>query len=247
MTQLFDFHHFNLTAQQIYSAAAIFTGILLVVVVLGLTFFGKNEKKLAWTISVVNSGAMSVVGVIYLWRKLDTFPLLFTFADYGVRPFHGLDNVAVLVTVWFALANIVDLLFGLVYYPKQLGLLTAHIHHSVFIWIMWTSSTGNGLFLTANPFAPAFSLMLIEEIPTFLLALGSIVPALRTDIGFGATFFLLRIVYHIFIFAYALKSGVETVVAVLYTLTLTLHLFWFYGWVTKYSGIGGKKNKPKAV
>ena len=250
MNKFFDFNDFTLTDQQIYHAGGVSLAILAVIVVMALAIFGNEEKKLAWSLSMVNSGIMSLIGIVYLVEKLPSYPRFFFLGDNGIRPFHGLNNVAVLVNIWFALANIVDLLFGMIFYPRFLGLLTAYIHHSVFIWIMWTSATGNGFFLQATPFAPAFSLMLIEEIPTFLLAVGSIFPSLRTDVGFGLTFFLLRICYHSYVFAYAIYSGVEVVALVLYTLTLALHIFWFYGWFTKYSGIGGKSKKefkPKSI
>ena len=47
---------------------------------------------------------------------------------------------------------------------------------------MIISTTGNGFFMTAIPFASSFVFMLIEEFPTFLLALGSVYPSLRTGL-----------------------------------------------------------------
>ena len=94
-----------------------------------------------------------------------------------------------------------------------------------------------GLFVRSTPFAPAFCIMLIEEIPTFLLALGSVISRLRTDLGFGVTFFVFRVAYHAYVTSYAIASRVSGAVIGLYLLTLALHLNWFYAWVTKY----GKK------
>jgi hypothetical protein len=143
----------------------------------------------------------------------------------------NVDNFAALTTLWFGLACAFDLLFGMIFYSKHLQLLTAYVHHIVFMWISFTSVTGKGGFLTCTPFAPSFVLMLIEELPTFLLALGSVFPAYRTDYGFGVTFFLLRLVYHSYNLAYSIRNGTESVITVLYVLSFLLHVNWFHGWV----------------
>lgn len=151
----------------------------------------------------------------------------------NVNLLHGY-KVAVVTCIWFGLANIVDLLFGILYYRKYLGLLTAYFHHSVFIWMMYCGTTGNTGLGKTTVFAPAFEFMLIEEIPTFLLALGSVFPQFRTDLGFGITFFLLRICYHAYFLAYTYYSGTDGLVIFLFSLTMVMHLNWFYTWVTKY-------------
>lgn len=69
-------------------------------------------------------------------------------------------------------------------------------------------------------------------------------PSCRTDIGFGTSFFLLRIVYHSYFTAYAAYSRMSGTVIVLYLLTLALHLSWFYSWATKYGKkLFGKRTK----
>jgi len=243
---LSDFDEYNLSTAEIQTAAVIFSSILAVICVTGLVAFGKDVKRLSWTISLVNSFAMTVIGIIYLIVKVPQYQDLFFYGSYGRAPFHSVSNVAFLVSLWFGLANIVDLAFGIIFYPKYLGLLTAYVHHSVFIWIMLIATTGNGIFMTATPFASSFMIMLIEELPTFLLALGSVFPAFRTDLGFGLTFFLLRIAYHGYFLSYSAISGSDTVCIVLYSLTMLLHLNWFYNWVTKYAFSSPKAKKSVA-
>lgn len=224
------FNEYTLTQSQFQIAGAIFSSILIAIGFYGVVKFD-NVKKRAWVISFVNSFITMIVGVIYLWNKIPQYPELLSFQLVNPKFYNSLDNFAVLACLWFFLACLFDILFGLVFYRQQLGLLTAYIHHTVFMWIMVTGITGNGIFLTCEPFAPSFVYMLIEELPTFLLALGSIYPEYRTDIGFGITFFLLRLVYHFYHLAFALKNKVPVIIIVLYSMSGLLHINWFYGWV----------------
>lgn len=224
------FTEYTLTQSQLQIACAIFSSILIVVGFYGVLKF-ENVKKRAWVISLVNSFVTMIAGVVYLVNKIPLYPEFLSFQLVDVKFHNSLDNFAVLACLWFFLACLFDLLFGLIFYPQQLGLLTAYIHHLVFMWIMVTGVTGNGLFMTCEPFAPSFVYMLIEEIPTFLLALGSIYPEYRTDFGFGSSFFLLRLAYHFYHLGFGLKNKVPTVIIVLYSLSGLLHINWFYGWV----------------
>jgi len=100
--------------------------------------------------------------------------------------------------------------------------------------MMIACTTGHGGVIEVTPFASAFASMLIEELPTFLLALGSIFPACRSDIGFGLTFFVLRLLLHMIFLIFAILVGVDHSVAVLYAFTMAMHINWFYVWMTKY-------------
>jgi hypothetical protein len=179
-------------------------------------------------------------GAAYLVVKVPAFEHLFISgggADIALSFFHEpTNNFTFLICLWFGMVNVFDIVVGHFFYPKYLGLLTGYVHHIVFIWTMLASTTGNGLFMTTRPFATPFVFMLIEEFPTFLLALGSMFPRLRTDAGFGLSFFLLRIVYHSYFACYAFLNShvVDGAILVLYAMTLAMHLNWFYSWVTKY-------------
>jgi hypothetical protein len=233
---------FTLSAAQVYAAAALFSLILALISVTGIKLYAKEPKRLAWFISLINSGLLTLLGFYYLYYKVSTDSDFFVMKAENAVHFTGRTDFCVLICLWFALANIFDIAVGLVYYRKYLGLLTAYIHHSVFIWIMFTSTTGNGLFVEVTPFCPTFITLIIEELPTFLLALGSIFPEFRTDIGFGVTFFLFRIALHAYFFIYVVKVQAQTTVITLFTLTMLMHLNWFYSWVTKY---GSNAVKPK--
>lgn len=203
----------------------------------------KQTKRLSWMISLLNSVVMTSFGLYYAVKTFPRFPQVRSFdTATGRQVFHHLTDSNILVAIWFSIANISDILFGLMCYAKYLDPLTAWVHHSIYIWIMIVSTTGNGGFTTCNPFAPSFSLMLLEELPTAILALGHVFPSLRSDWGFGSTFFLLRLCYHVYMAIYAFFSGVDTIVTVLFFLTTVMHSYWFYGWIVMMMK-GSKKTK----
>lgn len=241
-----NFTRYTLTPSDLVNASSMFFGILICTAVAARNV-SFEEKKLAWVISLLNSFVMMIVGAVYLIAKAPEFPNLFTFgkAD-SIEVFHSATtNFTALACLWFAIANIFDLIFGFFCYRKHLGVLTAYIHHSVFIWLCLAGSTGNGIFMTVRPFSSSFLLCLIEEFPTFLLALGSIFPAFRTNYGFGISFFVLRIVYHAYFLTYAFYAGAETPVLVLFLLTSILHINWFQNWLSKYGPLASSKSAIK--
>lgn len=78
------------------------------------------------------------------------------------------------------------------------------------------------------------SLTVPTQIPTFVLALGSIVPRLRSDIFFSLCFFTTRIVYHIVLgVSLAIQrhdaTGGSFVPAIIMAAIFPLHAFWFVG------------------
>lgn len=91
-----------------------------------------------------------------------------------------------------------------------------------------------------RPFSGAFTICLIEEFPTLLLALGSVFPSLRSDYGFGWSFFALRIVYHAYFASFAFANMADPTVLILYLFTFFLHFYWFKNWINKYGMYGPK-------
>ena len=228
------FENYDLAQSQILQATLLFSSILLAFFFLGKIFV-TEQKRFAWLISLLNSFVMMILGFVYLSVKIPVFDGLFSWGDDAVAIFHEqTSNFTALTCLWFAIANIIDLVLGSIYYRKQLGVLTAYIHHSAFIWIMLACTTGNGIFMTMRPFSGTFAVCLIEELPTFLLALGSIFPACRSDYGFGLSFFALRILYHAYFMSFAFKSWVDPPILILFVGTFSLHFFWFKTWINKY-------------
>jgi hypothetical protein len=224
----------QLVPENIFGLMAVTFLFYVCVVLIARTVF--QEKKLAWAISLINSSIMSVIGVFFLWDILPSIKLEWlTCLEGNSSAMHGIDNFGVFTCVIFAVGNVADLLLGLVFYRSQLGLLTTYVHHTLYTWLMFFGVTTNGLFVhTAGPFTTAFLFCTIEEVPTFLLALGTMFPSCRSDLGFGLTFFVTRLLFHITILHHEVRCNGYAPMYALITLTLLLHVHWFYGWATKY-------------
>ena len=243
-----NFEDYNLTQTEVAQAALLFTTILFAFFFIGKIFV-TEQKRVAWLISLINSFVMTILGLIYLAAKIPVMDGLFRYGQDAAVIFHEpTSNFSAMTCLWFAIANILDLTFGFMYYRKYLGVLTAYIHHSVFIWTMYACTTGNGILFEMQPFSGTFCVCLIEELPTFLLALGSVFPIFRTDYGFGLTFFLLRILYHAYFLTFAFHMWVGNPVKVLFVCTFALHFTWFQTWINKYGMYAPKKAlKKKSV
>ena len=242
-----NFENYTLSQNDIYLASILFTSILLTFFFVGRQYI-KEQKRVAWLISLINSSVMMILGAIFLFNKMTVLDGIFTWGEEASAIFHEpTSNFTALTCLWFAIANILDLALGFVYYFKQLGLLTAYIHHSVFIWTMLACTTGNGIFIEMRPFSGTFAICLIEELPTFLLAVGTVFPSLRSDYGFGLTFFSLRIMYHAYFASFAFKTWVDPPVLILFVGTFSLHFFWFKTWINKYGMFAPVENTKKKV
>jgi hypothetical protein len=64
--------------------------------------------------------------------------------------------------------------------------------------------------------------------------------------GFGATFFFFRLVYHGYMMALAVHSKVNTPLLCCFVGPFFVHIFWFSTWLKGYALFGKKKVKdPK--
>jgi hypothetical protein len=241
---LFSPDHYDLTDGDLKDIA-LYCSVLICAIGFLSVFTLKDTKRIAWGISLVNSVVLTVGSLVYLIAyAIPTHPQLLSFQPKS-EIFYGVSNGGMILCIWFALANILDLLFGLVFYRSKMGLLSSFIHHPVFIWMSLFAGTGNGLFTSDLPFIQAYNALFLVEVPTMLLAFGSVWPSLRTDMGFGATFFLFRLVYHGYMMALAVHSGVNTPLLCCFVGPFFLHVFWFSTWLKSYA-FGKKKGKdPK--
>jgi hypothetical protein len=150
----------------------------------------------------------------------------------------SVNDYSVLCCIWFAVMNMYDLLFGILFYYKYLGVFTAFIHHPFYVWVMISSISGNIGFIKIAPFSTGLLFFLIEEIPTFIMSLGTFFPRFKTHLGYGVSFFLLRVCYHTYLvyLVFLFKDQLEVEVAhVLFpVMPLVMHLVWFKEWVDKY-------------
>lgn len=80
-----------------------------------------------------------------------------------------------------------------------------------------------------------FSICLLEEIPTLIMALGRVHKSLRSDMLFGLTYGLLRVGLHtILVYNTVTYSGGDDRIYVIqfnFGLTWCLHANWFVAWI----------------
>lgn len=70
-----------------------------------------------------------------------------------------------------------------------------------------------------------------NEFPTFILALGTVVPSLRNDLGFGLSFLATRVMYHGWLTAKTLMlKNPPYEVRWCVVLPMILHVWWFHAW-----------------
>jgi hypothetical protein len=223
---------FNFTSSELMEAGSGLVLLLTVITLYGIVHLRHTVKRFAWYLSAINAAVMTLSGGVYLHHLwCNRFALGLPVAK---EIFHDRSNFSVLVCLWFGVVNIFDLGIGFVYYPAYQGILTSWIHHLGYIHISYVCITGNGGFYAVTPYANALLLAAMEEFPTFLLALGSMYGSLRTDAGFGISFFLLRIVFHGYLCIVSILAPVEFPLLVVSVLSMSMHVYWFYTWVGKY-------------
>ena len=139
---------YTLTRPEIKAIAQLFLCIFFAAIMI-FKSLTPEPKRLSWGISLVNSSVFAISGCYYFAKKL---PFMFAelyqvYSQNGNQlsiPFiHSIDNFSVVLCLWFGLANLCDLFFGLIFYRKYLGILTAYIHHTLYIWIVILGCTGN--------------------------------------------------------------------------------------------------------
>lgn len=130
-------------------------------------------------------------------------------------------------TTYYAAYCIADLSMGLILYPKHMSVLEGWIHHTLYTWLMH--------WLTINVRGPGlYCCFLPLELPTALRAYGQLHPRLRSDFGFGLTFGLTRVALNaVLLVSIYLYCDVRTSWKIA-ALILSLHLYWFTLWVSKY-------------
>jgi hypothetical protein len=204
-----------------------------------LLFFPEDTKRMSWSITLLNSLVCSVGSILYMWKKLPSE--FFSFGTHKESIFHGRDNVSAMACLLFGIGNVVDLLIGIVFYRDRLQILSTFVHHPVFAFISFYAITGNFVGKQFNPFSQGLMWCLLEEIPTFILALGSVFPSFRMDLLFGISFFILRIVFHGYCTSYAILSKADIPILAFMSMSMIFHVIWFYQWVVGY------RNRKKHV
>lgn len=202
---------------------AVLAAALLIYYAVTVIAFGlKSTKQKAWVLTTCSASTCTALFFVNVYLG-DITQLPVPVEILRDTPFSRF------LSRYFRLTLLMDLGLGVVFYRDQLNLLTSWIHHIAYFILM--------NFCIGHRVTLAFVIFLVEELPTFLLGLGSINKDLRSDYGFGFSFFTLRILYHA-IHLYTVlflwprdTDGVVDVVRGNVILTMVLHMYWFWGWV----------------
>ena len=196
-----------------------------------------NEKQRSYILSIKASITLFLVSLYFNYKyvssNFDT--------DMYLGDINGTDAFILQLSVLNLMAYfITDCVLGYYKYHKYMCNLNGYFHHIVYIIVSIVSFRIDAVGL--------YILYLIEELPTIFLSTGSYNQLLRKDYTFGLTFFLTRIVYHIFLTWRFQSSFLFLIIGIL---SLSVHSYWFKNWCSKYLDIlfkdkrKLKKNKRK--
>ncbi|KAI9310722.1 hypothetical protein BX666DRAFT_2032658 [Dichotomocladium elegans] len=203
------------------------------VVGLAIFFFGciyaglaTTKKQISWLLTFASSLVCTLISV----------PCFYDFWISGgdIRLLAIEQRWHTAACCFFMAYLVLDLGLGSLYYRDRITFWTGWFHHCLYIFILiwfmrWKTSS---FFCTAA----------ILELPTLVLAAGSLNAAWRSDFMFASSFFLLRLVLHarmILELKYYHRVECIWLVAVI---VFPLHLYWFYGIVNQQL-----RNHPKTV
>lgn len=172
----------------------------------------RSEKRLAWILTLL-SALVAFFGCL---------PVVWAGASRGWPPesLYGNDSLSRALVDFFVTYLVWDSVLILVEYPSVGGFL----HHLPYL-----------LFMAAALYhdCPAmFVVFMPMELSTIFLAAGYIWPACRADFAFGSTFFLGRLVYHLWVWLRLVDTRAQSPFFVwpFAFLPYIIHVFWFYRW-----------------
>lgn len=188
-----------------------------------------DPNKMRCFFQYISSGTLSFICwpiVIDLWFKYFQFGMdMAKWLDYNSYGYYKLILNLFLSSLTF------DLIFGVLYFRKQMFILNGWFHHIAYIiltlYIMrWKSYN---IFLVAVP----------EEIPTYFISIYAIFPHNRkfSQRMFSITFFFFRIAYHITGYSLLFLSTNNRKITQLWiptSLTIFAHCYWYLLWLRKH-------------
>ena len=164
--------------------------------------------------------------VIDLWSKYFAFGMniekWLSYDSYGYSRY--------LLSIFLS-SMILDLMFGLIYFRKQMFILNGWFHHTAYIvftlyLLKWKAYN---IFLLAVP----------EEIPTYFISIYVIFPQNRkfAETMFCITFFIFRVAYHIAGYSLLFLSRENREATQLWiptSITILAHCYWYLMWLRKH-------------
>ena len=185
----------------------------------------RNDKKVAWILSLI-------VSVTEVFISLPTVYRFFNIQGGSTYPYvYRSDDMSRFAVIVFISFMIMDLVLGNIFYQKRIDILSGYFHHIFYLGLLSYS--------LQKGFSNCFIIFLPLEVPTAILSLASVFPALRNDQIFGLSFFICRIVYHSILMIELIndvRHGVPEVnIAIPCCLAFSLHVYWMSNWLKKYA------------
>ena len=179
-----------------------------------------TEKSKAHILSVKASTTLFVVSLYFNYKFMKSGFDINTYTNDLTLNENFIIELSVLNIISYF---IMDCYLGSKEYHKYMCSLSGYFHHIIYIMV--------GLYTLKYDYSSFFILFLIEELPTVFLSLGQYNSKLRKNKTFGTTFFITRIVYHLFLI-YKFKNHYEFLI--LGMLSLGVHSYWFKNWFCKW-------------
>lgn len=182
---------------------------------LNLFHMEHDVKKSAWFLSWIMSVILSIISLPILFRMVQMS------SEDLVYFIMGETFLSVTLSFGFIMYCISDMICGFFSYKKEFRMLEGWIHHIFYIVSL--------LIFLYLKMSNAFMAFIWCEIPTAILSTGILLPSLRNNILYCATFYLFRI----FGFAYfAIRFYLHCDAIILYCsfiptlLIFVSHLYW---------------------
>ncbi|KAJ6628276.1 hypothetical protein B0H10DRAFT_2209561 [Mycena sp. CBHHK59/15] len=178
-----------------------------------------TPRQRAWILTTIASAVMTAASVPFMCDYLAAGGDV---ARVKMRP-----ALADSFNRFFQAYLVADLAVGGLCYPSQIGLLTGWVHHVVYIGVTEVA--------IRSSWAHIFCLCASMELPTLLLGVGTLIPRLRYNTLFAASFLATRIILHLVLLAAyahpAARPGGSLVPAGILASVFPLHAMWFAGCV----------------
>ncbi|KAI9278704.1 hypothetical protein BDA99DRAFT_554319 [Phascolomyces articulosus] len=225
--------HHELTVTEVFQQPIVPISFAVSMTGLSAFFFGciysglaKNEKQISWLLTFASSLVCTLISVPCF--------IQFWLSGWNIRML-GIESTWHTASVCFFISYLIlDLSFGSIYYRRRITFLTGWFHHTLYIFfLLW--------FLRMRT-ASFFCTAAILELPTLILAAGSLSKAWRCDFLFASTFFFLRLVLHAWMIVQLKHHHRVESLWIVAVVVYPLHLYWFNGIINQQI-----RNHPKAV
>ncbi|KAI8070934.1 hypothetical protein BC940DRAFT_270381 [Gongronella butleri] len=188
-----------------------------------------NEKQTSWILTWTASLVCSIASL----------PSVYRFCASGFDLVWLTQNTPndISMVCFFQAYLALDLYYGWRFYRSRVSWVTGWLHHGFYlVFLVW---------LLAMRLSSFFVVASILEVPTLILATGSIVPQWRSDRLFALTFFCLRLVFHTWMIRFLKHYHHNRSLWGVALLVLPMHIYWFYGIVA--TNVRNFRSKRKQV